>query len=123
MSLRKDGSIHIEVRSDEKSGVTIVDVTGVVDTGTTLLLDDRLSTLLREQHYKLVLNMEHVTYVSSAGWGLFISLLQKTREHEGDIKLAVLSKEVKNVFNLLAFSNLISSFKTAEEAVAAFSHA
>lgn len=123
MSLHKDGSIHIEVRPTDAAGVTLVDVTGVVDTGTTLLLDDRLSSLLREQQFKLVLNMENVSYVSSAGWGLFISLLQKTREHGGDIKLAALSKEVKSVFNLLAFSNLISSYKTTDEAVAAFRHA
>ncbi len=123
MSLRKDGSIHIEVRPTDAAGITLVDVTGVVDTGTTLLLDDRLSSLLREQQFKLVLNMENVTYVSSAGWGLFISLLQKTREHGGDIKLAALSKEVKSVFNLLAFSNLISSYKTTDEAAAAFRHA
>jgi anti-sigma B factor antagonist len=123
MSLRKDGSIHIEVRPADAAGITIVDVTGVVDTGTTLLLDDRLSSLLREQQFKLVLNMENVSYVSSAGWGLFISLLQKTREHGGDIKLAALSKEVKSVFNLLAFSNLITSYKTTEEAGAAFRHA
>lgn len=123
MTMRKDGSIHIEVRDDDAEGVTLINVTGVVDTGTTLLLDDRLSSLLREQRYKLVLNMESVTYVSSAGWGLFISLLQKTREHGGDIKLAALTKEVKNVFNLLAFSNLISSYKTTAEAVTAFKHA
>jgi anti-anti-sigma factor len=64
--------------------------------------------------------MEKVSYVSSAGWGLFISLLHKTREHNGDIKLASMTNEVKNVFNLLAFSNLIYSYKTVEEAVAAF---
>ncbi len=123
MSMRRDGSIHIEIRQDEKNNITIVDVTGVVDTGTTLILDDHLSTLLRERHFKLVLNMAEVTYVSSAGWGLFISLLQKTREHGGDIKLAALTSEVRNVFNLLAFSNLISSFKSVDEASAAFTHA
>jgi anti-sigma B factor antagonist len=123
MSMRRDGSIHIGIRQDDKHNVTIVDVTGVVDTGTTLILDDHLSTLLRERHFKLILNMAEVTYVSSAGWGLFISLLQKTREHGGDIKLAALSSEVRNVFNLLAFSNLISSFKTVDEATAAFGHA
>jgi anti-anti-sigma factor len=120
MSTRKDGSILIEVRQDEKRNITIVDITGVVDTGTTLILDDRLSGLLREQRFKMVLNMEKVTYVSSAGWGLFISLLHKTREHHGDIKLATMSNEVKNVFNLLAFSNLINSYKTVEEALDAF---
>lgn len=123
MSVRKDGSIHIEVRQDEKKNVTIVDISGVVDTGTTLILDERLSVLLREQHYRMILNMEKVTYVSSAGWGLFISMLYKTREHSGDIKLASLSNEVKNVFNLLSFSNLIFSYKTVEEAIEAFKRA
>ncbi len=123
MSIRRDGSIQVESHQDKDNQVTIVDIHGVVDTGTTLILDDHLSSQLRDQRYKLVLNMEGVSYVSSAGWGLFISLLQKTREQGGDIKLAALSTEVKNVFNLLAFSNLISSFKTVDEAVASFAHA
>jgi anti-sigma B factor antagonist len=120
MSTRKDSSISVEVRQEEKSGITLVDITGVVDTGTTLILDDRLSALLREKKYKLIFNMEKVTYVSSAGWGLFISLLHKTREHGGDIKLASMSNEVRNVFNLLAFSNLIHAHKNVEEALDAF---
>jgi anti-anti-sigma factor len=120
MSTRKDGSIQVEFRHDDRKGITLVDITGVVDTGTTLILDERLSVLLREQKFKLILNMEKVSYVSSAGWGLFISLLHKTREHNGDIKLAAMTNEVKNVFNLLAFSNLIYSYKTVEEAIEAF---
>ncbi|MCK5241631.1 STAS domain-containing protein [bacterium] len=118
--MRRDGSITIEVRKQDQKGITIVDVAGVVDTGTTLLLDEHLSALLREEKYKLVINLAEVPYVSSAGWGLFISLLQKTREHEGDIKLMAMSQEVRNVFNMLAFSNLISAFLTEEEAIAAF---
>jgi anti-anti-sigma factor len=123
MSIRKDGSIYVSVRRQEPLQVTIVDINGVVDTGTTLILDDHLSSLIRDQHYKLVLNMGEVSYVSSAGWGLFISLLQKTREHGGDIKLASLNNDVKNVFNLLAFSNLIAAYKNVEEAIEAFGQA
>jgi len=118
--MRRDGSITIEVRKEENNGITIVDVAGVVDTGTTLILDEHLSALLRDQRFKLIVNLAEVTYVSSAGWGLFISLLQKTREHQGDIKLVAMSQEVRNVFNMLAFSNLISAYLTEEEALAAF---
>mgnify|MGYP006302392619 CR=1 FL=1 len=122
MSIRRDGTIHIEIQERGADGITVVDVAGVVDTSTTLTLDERLTNLLRDGRYRLVVNMADVTYVSSAGWGLFISLLQKTREQGGDIKLAALSNEVRNVFNLLAFSNLIASYKSVDEAVAAFGH-
>lgn len=120
MQIRRDGTITIDVRKKNDSEVTIVDVTGVIDTGTTLLLDEQLSSLIREQQYKIVVNLLGVTYVSSAGWGLFISLLQKTRDHQGDIKLVNLTQEVANVFNMLAFSNLISSYTSEEEAIGAF---
>lgn len=120
MALRRDGSIKVDIRQRADSGVTVVDVAGVIDTGTTLILDEHLATVLREQRFRLVVNMSAVTYVSSAGWGLFISLLQKTREHQGDIKLAGMSTEVQNVFTMLAFSNLIAAYKTVEDAEAAF---
>ena len=120
MNIRRDGTITIEVRKKESSQVTVVDVSGVIDTGTTLLLDERLSSLIRGENYKIVVNLAGVTYVSSAGWGLFISLLQKTRDHHGDIKLINMTQEVSNVFNMLAFSNLISSYHSEEEAIEAF---
>jgi anti-anti-sigma factor len=118
--MRRDGYISIEVRKSGLHDVTVVDVTGVIDTGTTLILDEHLSGLLREQKYRLIINLAQVTYVSSAGWGLFVSLLPKTREHQGDIKLVAMTPEVRNVFNMLAFSNLIAAYLTEEEAVAAF---
>jgi anti-sigma B factor antagonist len=120
MNTRRDGTITITVRPNENQDIMIVDVVGVIDTGTTLLLDEKLSSLIRDQYYKIVVNLASVTYVSSAGWGLFISLLQKTRDHRGDIKLVNLTPEVANVFNMLAFSNLISSYASEEEAFDAF---
>jgi anti-sigma B factor antagonist len=120
MNLRRDGSIIVQIKEIEKTEIVVVMVTGVVDTGTTLVLDDHLSTLLREKRFKLIINLSGVTYVSSAGWGLFISLIQKTREHKGDIKLVGMNQDVINVFNMLAFSNLISAYPTEEEAILAF---
>ena len=120
MGFGREGAIIIEVRNFQQSGITIVDVVGVVDTGTTLVLDEHLSALLKDNKYKIILNLEKVTYVSSAGWGLFISLLQKTREHKGDIKLVALNQDVSNVFKMLAFANLISAYPTEEEAILAF---
>jgi anti-sigma B factor antagonist len=118
--MRRDGSISVNVRQREDANITIVDVSGVVDTGTTLILDEHLMNLLKEHHYRLLINLSEVTYVSSAGWGLFISLLQKTREHQGDIKLVAMRPEVRNVFNMLAFSNLISAYSNESEAIASF---
>lgn len=120
MHIRRDGTISMDVRKTDDQDVTIVDVAGVIDTGTTLLLDEQLSSLIRDGHYKIIVNLMGVTYVSSAGWGLFISLLQKTRDHQGDIKLVNMTQEVANVFNMLAFSNLISSHTSEEQAVEAF---
>ncbi len=123
MILRRDEAININIRRKEDSEITVVEIRGVIDTGTTLILDEYLSGLLRENCFKILVNMEEVTYVSSAGWGLFVSLLQKTREHDGDIKLFAMRYEVRNVFNMLAFHNLILTYATEEEAVTAFGKA
>ncbi len=120
MTLRRDEAININIRRKEDSEITVVEVRGVIDTGTTLILDEYLSGLLRENYFKILINMLEVTYVSSAGWGLFVSLLQKTREQDGDIKLFAMKYEVSNVFNMLAFHNLILTYETEQEAVAAF---
>lgn len=123
MTLRRDEAININIKSKEDSEVRVVEINGVIDTGTTLILDEHLAGLLRENCFKILINMSEVSYVSSAGWGLFVSLLQKTREHDGDIKLFAMKYEVRNVFNMLAFHNLILTYETEEEALAAFRQA
>jgi hypothetical protein len=61
-----------------------------------------------------------VEYISSAGWGIFISEIREIREHGGDLKLAGMVPDVKEVFDLLEFENILQAYTDSDLAVASF---
>ncbi len=101
-------------------GVSILRVSGYVDTTTSPDLERRLQALLRDKRYHVVVDLSRVEYISSAGWGIFISEIREIREHGGDLKLAGMIPDVKEVFDLLEFENILQAYTDTELAVASF---
>lgn len=100
--------------------ISLVRVDGVVDTMTAGELERVISSLTARGRYRLILDLAGVDYISSAGWGIFVSHLREIREHAGDIKLACMTPEVQEIYELLEFDGLLPSFEALESAEADF---
>jgi len=100
--------------------IAVVRVLGQIDTTTSHELERRLQYLLRDRQFEIIIDLSKVTYISSAGWGIFISEIRGIRESGGDLKLVGMTPEVSEVFELLEFHNILESFKTVETAVERF---
>jgi anti-anti-sigma factor len=100
--------------------VSVLRVSGYVDTTTSPDLERRLQALLRENRYHIVVDLAAVEYISSAGWGIFISEIREIRENGGDLKLAGMIPDVREVFDLLEFENILKAFADADLAVTSF---
>ncbi|HEU4725354.1 MAG TPA: STAS domain-containing protein [Candidatus Eisenbacteria bacterium] len=111
--------VYVEEAAQNR-GVSLLRVSGYVDTTTSPDLERRLQALLREKRYHVVVDLTRVEYISSAGWGIFISEIREIREHGGDLKLAGMIPDVREVFDLLEFENILQSYPDAELAVASF---
>jgi len=111
--------VYVE-EAPQNRGVSILRVSGYVDTTTSPDLERRLQALLREKRFHVVVDLARVEYISSAGWGIFISEIREIREHGGDLKLAGMAPDVREVFDLLEFENILQSYSDAELAVASF---
>jgi anti-sigma B factor antagonist len=111
--------VYVE-EAPQNRGVSILRVSGYVDTTTSPDLERRLQALLRDKRYHVVVDLSRVEYISSAGWGIFISEIREIREHGGDLKLAGMLPDVREVFDLLEFENILQSYTDAELAVGSF---
>jgi anti-sigma B factor antagonist len=100
--------------------VAVVRVLGQIDTTTSHELERRLQYLLKDQQFEIAIDLSRVNYISSAGWGIFISEIRGIRESGGDLKLAGMTPEVAEVFELLEFHNILESYRTVEAAVETF---
>ena len=103
-----------------ENDVSTLQVSGYLDITTAAELENALAGLLENNQYKIVLDLAGVTYISSAGWGIFIGEIKGIRDQGGDLKLAGMIGEVYEVFQLLEFQSILESYVTAEEAAMAF---
>jgi anti-sigma B factor antagonist len=110
-------------RPEENPDVSVLSVQGYVDTTTSAELEESLKRLLKKGRYNIVMDLGGVNYISSAGWGIFISEIKSIRENGGDLKLASMIGDVYEVFELLEFQTILQSFDTVQEAVKSFKSA
>jgi anti-sigma B factor antagonist len=62
-----------------------------------------------------------LTYISSAGLGVFMGFIEEVRQNDGDIKLSNMSAKIFRVFDLLGFPALYEILDTEEQAKTNFS--
>lgn len=107
-------------RVGARQDIAVVKITGYIDTTTSSELERVIQNLLREQRYKIIINLEEVEYISSAGWGIFISEIKNIRNNHGDLKLANMSESVLEVYELLEFATILGSVDNVTEGIQDF---
>jgi anti-sigma B factor antagonist len=115
-----DGIVVSVTSGKGSEDVATLQVSGYLDTTTAGELENALYGLLKRGQYKIVIDLSGITYISSAGWGIFIGEIKDIRKHGGDLKLAGMIGDVHEVFHLLEFQSILESYPDAESAVNAF---
>jgi len=101
-------------------GVSVIELKGYLDAHTAPDLETAFQKLLTEKKYNVVVNCQDLSYISSAGLGVFMAYVEDIRKNMGDIKLTNMSPKVYNVFDLLGFPILYEIYKDEQEAVSRF---
>jgi anti-sigma B factor antagonist len=109
-----------KIAQREASSVHVLELKGYLDAHTAPKLEEAFSELLRTNRTKIVVNCKDLSYISSAGLGVFMAFIEDVRNKSGDIKLTNMSAKVYNVFDLLGFPLLYEIFKDESEAVKKF---
>ena len=112
----------MEIQERTIQGVVVLDLTGKLTIGEgDELLKERISNLVQQGHRNLLLNLEGVPYVDSAGLGEIVRTYTTVSRQGGKLKLVNLTKRITD---LLAITKLLTVFETYEsedEAVNSFS--
>ncbi len=112
-------AIHVYPAS-QRDDVTIMELRGQLDSVTSSEVEKNLEKLLNKQQWRIVVDLKNITYVSSAGWGIFLGVLKDIKINQGDLKLAGINDEVMEVFKLLEIDFFLPTYKTASDAVLSF---
>jgi anti-sigma B factor antagonist len=102
---------------DDAPTASVLKIHGYIDTSTANELQETLERCLADGQVQLLLDMSEVDYVSSAGWGIFISIVRGARDRGGDLCLVGMQAEVQDVFELLEFRSILDAYPTLKDAL------
>ena len=119
-SCRSMDNISISLQEGGQKEVSEIRVDGVIDTLTAGELEEVLDSLLKRDRFNVIVDLAGVDYISSAGWGIFISHIKEVRANGGDIKLANMISNVYEIYELLEFDNVLTAYVSVDEARDAF---
>lgn len=100
--------------------ISIIKVGGYIDTTTSSEVERALNSLLKQGRFKIIIDLGNVDYISSAGWGIFISEIKSIRENNGDLKLVNMIPDVYEIFELLEFHHILDVYDSNQEAIQKF---
>lgn len=111
----------MEVKTKELKRVHLVEVSGRVDSATAPHLETALREIMAHEHFRIVIDMQGLEYLSSAGLRVLVWGLKQThRWNRGDIRLANLPPRIKEVLRLAGLDVLFKVYDSTVDAVGSF---
>src|SRR5204863_640145 len=104
------------------NGVTILDLKGKMTLGEgDELLKDKINSLIHQGQKKLLLNLEGVPYIDSAGLGEIVRTYTTVSRQGGNLKLVNLTKRITDLLSITKLLTVFETFDTEPEALKSFS--
>ena len=98
--------------------VAVVLPAGFINAHTVRDFEAALEGLVQGGQYRILINCRDLSYISSAGLGAIMGLIETVREHGGDILLSNLQDNVFAIFDTLGFTQLYRVFPDESQALA-----
>lgn len=94
------------IHKSTEQGLSVLALDGYLDAHTAPEFEKTVETEFGAGRVKMVVECSKLSYISSAGLGVFMSFIEEIRAAGGDIKICGLVPKVYQVFDILGFSAL-----------------
>lgn len=113
MSLNIESNVH-------ENGVVVVKVAGEITFENSDILRSKIDELCEQGTKHMVIDLEHLQYMSSAGMGVLVHGVKKMRQANGDLRLCNLNAKMRRVFMITQFNHHFQVLKSVDEALGSF---
>jgi anti-sigma B factor antagonist len=110
----------LEFTRDDQDDVVVLTLKGNLDALTAPELRPTIDELVASRKIHVVFNLKNLTLIDSSGVGAIVSLFKRVRMLGGDVKIACLANQPKEIFRLLRLDRAFELYETVEEAQAKF---
>lgn len=97
---------------------TVVSVSGEIDVYTAPKLRERITALVADGHFHLVIDLTGVDFLDSTGLGVLVSGLRKVRLHDGSLSLVCTADRLLKVFKITGLEKVFAIHASEQGALA-----
>ncbi len=111
----------LKMTSREVDGVTVIQMEGRIVLGEeSNALRERVKSLLADNKKDIVLNMDNVTYIDSAGLGALVAAHHSARSQNASLKLSNLGSKFQEVLQVTKLLTVFEVYDSEAAAVRSF---
>jgi len=110
--------VDLSLETRQEDGHTIIEVGGEIDVYTAPKLRDKITELVGNGDYNLVIDMEKVDFLDSTGLGVLVGGLKKVRAHDGSMELICSQDRLLKIFRITGLAKVFVIHESAEAALA-----
>lgn len=110
----------MQINIEKNDDIAVLRCKGSIDADSIALFKKRTGELFDSGMSKFVLDATEVAFIDSMGLGAMISLLRRTRERKGDLKIFGLTRDVKEIFEITRLNKLFDVCKDGNDACKKF---
>jgi anti-sigma B factor antagonist len=120
-SYEEDSTVALKMTSREVDGVTVVALEGRIVLGEeSNALREKIKSMVGEGKKKIVLNMDGVTFIDSAGLGTLVAAHHSAKGQGASLRLCHLGTKFQEVLQITKLMTIFDVYNTEAEAVASF---
>ena len=97
---------------------TVVHLGGEIDVYTAPKLRDKITELVANGIYDIIVDMEAVEFLDSTGLGVLVGGLKKVRAHDGSLELICTQDRLLKIFRITGLAKVFTIHASADAALA-----
>ncbi len=109
----------MEMVNREEDGIVILSITGEIDLYNAPELKEAVQKLVDEKKYKIIVNLDGVSYIDSSGIGALISSFSNLKKYQGNLRICNVAGSVRKVFELTKLTSFFDMDDTEGASIAA----
>ena len=122
LSDEEENKVALKMTTREVDGVSVVALDGRIVLGEeSNALREKIKSQIAEGKKKIVLNMDNVTFIDSAGLGTLVAAHHSAKAQGAILKLCHLGTKFQEVLQITKLMTIFDVYNTEAEAVASFS--
>ena len=109
-----------KIETSARDNLSIVTLEGHVDAHTAPRFEEVMEAELAAGRRQIIVDCTRMSYISSAGLGVFMSFIEDTREQGGDLKICGAIPKVQATFEVLGLAEIFDILPDLAAAVQRF---